>query len=66
MIDENSLGLLTRDAEDLLQQGWTPEEIVRLLRNHEEVSPWLEEEVALRRMSYMKNEVEQRLKMEKK
>lgn len=53
--------MLRYDAKRMIRQGWIPDEIVRYLRCCEEVDKDIEEDVALARMAYIRQDVLNRL-----
>lgn len=53
--------MIRSDAKRMIKQGWIPDEIVRYLRCREEVDKELEEDVALARMTSIRESVLKRL-----
>ena len=64
-IEDDDIECLTRAAGDLERKGWSPNEIVSLLKWTEHVDPTITEAFALRHMKRVTDLVEERLRKER-
>jgi hypothetical protein len=56
-LTENDIGLIKADISNKLTRGWNESEIISYLKNMEEIDPTITEDIALRLMGQVKENV---------